>query len=91
MKPPRVPQILIGGLAALHKLFRASAKWRGMKREDVEEVIRLVPTPIRELICFLDRITGLWRYDFGEPFDDLPGEQMVFGTNSITRSIACST
>ena len=81
MKPPRVPDEFIGGLAALPELFRASAKWRGITREEVDEVIRLVPAPILELICFLDKLTSLWRYDYGEPFDNLPGEQIVFGTH----------
>lgn len=85
MKPPRVPEILIGGLAALPELFRASAKWRGISREEVDEVIHLVPPPILELICFLDRITGLWRYDYGEPFDKLAGGQVVFGANTYNE------
>lgn len=85
MKPPRVPEILIGGLAALPELFRASAKWRGISREKVDEVIRLVPAQILELMCFLDRITGLWRYDYGEPFDDLAGGQVVFGANTYNE------
>lgn len=85
MKPPRVPEILIGGLAALPELFHASAKWRGLSREEVEEVIRLVPAPILELICFLDRITKLWRYDYGEPFGDLAGGQVVFGANTYNE------
>ncbi len=81
MKHPRVPDQFIGGLAALPELFRASTTWRGMSHQEVEEVIRLVPPPIFESICFLDRLTSLWRYDYGEPFDNLPGNQMVFGTN----------
>jgi len=52
-----------------------------MSREEIDEVIRLVPAPILEEICFLDRLTSLWRYDYGEPFDDLPGNVKVFGTN----------
>lgn len=80
MKLPRVPEILVGGLAALPELFRASAKWRGLSRNQVEEVIRLVPGPIIDQVCFLDRLTGLWRYDYGEPFDNLAGDQVVLGT-----------
>jgi hypothetical protein len=34
-----------------------------------------------EELCFLDRLTSLWRYDYGEPFDNLPGDMKVFGTN----------
>ena len=81
MKLPRVPDQFIGGLASLPELFRASAKWRGMSHTEVEKVIRLVLPPILELVCFLDKMTSLWRYDCGEPFDNLPGDQVVFGTN----------
>ena len=78
---PRVPEQFIGGLADLAQLFRASAKWRGMSPSEVDEVIRLVPPPILELVCFLDKMTSLWRYDCRAPFDNLPGNQVVFGTN----------
>jgi hypothetical protein len=81
MKFPRVPDQFVGGLAALPELLRAAAKWRGMSHAEVEEVVRLVPPPIIESICFLDKLTSLWRYDCGEPFDRLPGNQVVFGTN----------
>jgi hypothetical protein len=77
---PRVPDVLVGGLGALPELFWASAKWRGMRREDVDEIVRLLPAPIRALTCFLDRLTGHWRYDYGEPFVGLPGGGIVFGT-----------
>jgi hypothetical protein len=85
MIPPRVPEAFVGGLAALPELFRASAKWRGMTREEVDEVVRLVPAPILELTCFLDRMTGLWRYDYGEPFHNLEGELVVFGANTYNE------
>lgn len=81
VKFPRVPDQFVGGLAALPELLRASAKWRGMSIVEVEEVVRLLPPPILESICFLDKLTSLWRYDCGEPFDNLPGNQVVFGTN----------
>lgn len=41
----------------------------------------MLRSPIRELMCFLDRLSGLWRYDFGEPFVELPGGGIVLGTN----------
>lgn len=81
MNLPRVPEILIGGVAELPELFFASARWRGLGRQDVEAIVRLVPHQIRALPCFLDRLTGLWRYDYGDPFVDLPGGGAVFGTN----------
>jgi len=80
MNLPRVPQILVGGFAVLPELFFASAKWRGAGRRHVEEVVGLAPEPIRNLTCFLDRLTGRWRYDYGEPFVGLPNGEMIFGT-----------
>jgi len=81
MNLPRVPQILVGGFAVLPELFFASAKWRGATRKHVGEVVSLVPESIRHLTCFLDRLTGRWRYDYGEPFVRLPSGDMIFGTN----------
>ncbi len=43
MKLLRVPEILVGGLAALPELFLASAKWRRIRRQDVDEIVRLMP------------------------------------------------
>jgi hypothetical protein len=43
-----------------------------------------VPAQIVKLICFFDRITGLWRYDYGEPFD-LAGGQVVFRGNTYNE------
>jgi hypothetical protein len=77
----RVPQYLVGGLAALPELFRATARWRGKSRDDVEQLVSIVPEKVRSLTCFLDRLTSLWRYDYGNPFVNLPGGGAVFGTH----------
>jgi hypothetical protein len=50
-----------------------------MTREEVGEIIGLVPERILEQVCFLDRMTSVWRYDYGDPLD-LTGNT-VFGTN----------
>lgn len=77
---PRVAQQLVGGVADLRSLFGAMGRYRGIARDDVAEIAALVPEPIANAPCFLDRLTGLWRYDFGEPLD-LPGEAAVMSTN----------
>jgi hypothetical protein len=81
MRLPRVPGILVGGIAALPELFLASATGKPERRSEIEEIVRLLPPEIRGLECFLDRLTGLWRYDYGEPFVNLPGGGTVIGTN----------
>jgi hypothetical protein len=80
MESPRVPDELMGGLALLPELFRASAKWRGLSREDIDEITALVPGEILQRLCFLDRLTSLWRYEYGQPFD-IGGGQILSGTN----------
>jgi len=81
MNLPRVPSALVGGVAALPDLFVALGKSRGIPIEDTRTIADLVPADIRATPCFLDRLTGIWRYDFGEPFVNLPGGGVVLGTN----------
>src|SRR5712692_175074 len=81
MRLPRVPEVLVGGIAALPDLFVAIATSRRLPRERAKNAAGMLPEVIRSAPCFLDRLTGLWRYDFGNPFDGLPGDQIVFGTH----------
>jgi hypothetical protein len=72
---------MVGGVAELRSLFVSLARYRGISREEVEQIIAIVPDQIKASPCFLDRMTGLWRYDYGEPFVLLPAGGLVFGTN----------
>src|SRR6266511_2962242 len=81
MNLPRVPSALVGGVAALPDLFVALARSRGIPREEARGIADLVPAQIKVAPCFLDRLTGIWRYDFGEPFVNLPGGGVVLGAN----------
>jgi hypothetical protein len=85
VKPPNVHERFVGGLADLRELFRASAKWRGISREEADEVSRLVPAQILELGCFLDRLSSEWRYDYGEPFALPGGQNLLFGVNTYNE------
>jgi len=80
MNFPRVPRSLVGGLADLQALFVSMAHYRGIDRSELEQVAALVPESISHVPCFLDRLTGVWRYDFGEPMG-LPGGDVVVSTN----------
>jgi hypothetical protein len=85
MKKLRVPDIFVGALADLSELFFAWAKRKGFGRQDAELILRLFPAPIQNLTCFLDRLTGLWRYEYGEPID-LPGGAPLFGTHMYQQA-----
>lgn len=80
MNLPRVPPEMVGGVADLRSLFASLGRYRGIPHKEVEEIAALVPQAIRTTPCFLDRLTGLWRYDFGEALT-LPGDSMVLSTN----------
>ncbi|MBI3021453.1 MAG: hypothetical protein HYY59_05600 [Candidatus Omnitrophica bacterium] len=41
----------------------------GVSRQDAEELFELLPRPVQQSPAFHDRITGLWKYDFGAPID----------------------
>lgn len=80
MKKPRVPGVFIGDLSSLPEVFEAIATNRGLTKRDAITAINLVPEAIRSSPCFLDKLTGIWRYDFGDPFV-LYDESLVFGTH----------
>lgn len=81
MRQPRVPSNFIGGIASLPDLLRSIAKGRGLSDQSADDFIVLIPENLRTSPCFLDRLTSLWRYDFGEPFDGLPNGRLVVGTH----------
>jgi hypothetical protein len=45
----------------------------------------LVPESIRELPCFLDRLTGIWRYDYGEAIEI--GDRKVIAYSNAKMSL----
>jgi len=70
---------MVGGLAYLPDLLDAECRRRGIDRTAATELIGTLPSSILEAPCFLDRLTSLWRYDFGEPF--VVGDQRAYGTH----------
>lgn len=78
---PRVPAVLVGELSTVPEILGRIARASGLMGEEAATVVRLCPRAIAEAPCFLDRRTGLWRYEFGLPFADLPGAGTVLGTH----------
>jgi hypothetical protein len=77
---PRFPPEFIGGFAEMFSLFRAICERQRLPSRYVERIFSLVPEPVRTLPCFLDRLTGLWRYDYGDPII-LPSGSTIIGTH----------
>ncbi len=65
--------------STLHERLFAEAKARGLSNEDTEEFISIVPKTLIDAGAFLDKMTNLWRYEFGVPYDI--GEDFVWGTH----------
>src|SRR5208337_4746487 len=80
MKKPRVPLAFIGDLASIPEVFKVITANRGLPTRDATTASNLLPEEIRSSPCFLDKLTRIWRYDFGVPFD-LHDKSLVFGTH----------
>jgi hypothetical protein len=80
MKKPRVPGVFIGNVSSITDIFKAIAKNRGLTTTDAINATNLIPGRLRSSPCFLDKLTGIWCYDFGEPFV-LDDGSLVFGTH----------
>lgn len=57
----------------------ADALSAGMAVQSVEALVALVPEPMQNAGAFLDKSTGLWRYEFGEPY--ILRDQYLLGTH----------
>ena len=60
------------------RLF-ADALSAGMTVQSADALVGLVPEPMQDAGAFLDKHKGLWRYEFGEPYE--LGKELLFGTH----------
>jgi hypothetical protein len=92
--PPRFPLEFIGGFAEMRALFYAVAQARGYPVGYSARIWEMLPAAIGSLPCFLDRITGLWRYEFGEPItvgtSSLVGTPMFPEVETLFDVIGCA-
>ena len=63
----------------LRNRFSAEAAMGGLSVEQANTLFSLVPAPLANAGAFLDKMTGLWRYEFGLPYD--VAEKLVWGTH----------
>lgn len=63
----------------LKDLLVASMRVHGLPQAVIDSQLASVPPPLVDAKTFLDRMTGLWRYEFGEPYE-LNGE-LMFGVH----------
>lgn len=64
---------------ALRDSLIAEAKYRGLTDAEIDAILSIVPQRLIDAGSFLDRMTGLWRYEFGIPYN--VGRKIVWGTH----------
>lgn len=68
MKVDEIFPHVVGDRSTLKERLLRSYLDRGISQEDTEKVLADIPAPILDAGAFLDKMTGLWRYEFGIPF-----------------------
>jgi hypothetical protein len=76
----------VAGLAEFSNLFVSIELLRGRDRPAAEALVGMVPAVLRQVPCFLDRMTGRWLYDFGEPVTTTTG--YVWGVGKTWHDLA---
>jgi hypothetical protein len=72
------PAVVTAKSTLIKCLFSEGAA-RGLSNEEIKAIISIVPKTLIEACTFLDKLTGLWRYEFGVPYDI--AENLVWGTH----------
>ncbi|MDP3125027.1 MAG: hypothetical protein Q8M84_05270 [Thiobacillus sp.] len=61
--------VVIAEKSTLRDRLLAEGAAVGLTPEQTAQFVALVPEPLISTGAFLDKLTGLWRYEFGVPFD----------------------
>jgi len=70
---------VVADKSTLKERLVAEAKARGLSNDDTKEIVSIVPKALIDADAFLDKLTNLWRYEFGIPYDI--GSDFVWGTH----------
>lgn len=85
------PQV-VGDRISLMEHLLCSALGRGLSPEDAKKDLAEIPAPLIAAGAFLDKMTGMWRYEFGLPFtingSYVWGTHMWVPVDHLIRAIA---
>jgi len=79
MKIEEVCPEVIGALGSLKDSLRQSLLSLGVAADEAAGIVAEIPAPLIDSGAFLDKMTGLWRYEFGLPFTI--GTSQVWGAH----------
>lgn len=69
----------VDGIAKLRDRLIIEGTARGLGVDDIEKTISDLPSELLSTGCFLDKLTGLWRYEYGVPWA-IGLNQSLYGT-----------
>jgi hypothetical protein len=72
---------IVGDIASLERVLGDTAEQQGVERKAAEDLFQLLPPSLQASEAFFDRLTGLWRYEFGCPLEVVSGTQVILGTH----------
>jgi len=70
---------VVGEKDTLRNRFLAAADSHGLAEDQANALVSTIPEPLASAGAFLDKMTGLWRYEFGLPYDI--ADDLVWGTH----------
>ena len=73
---PRV----VGATAPLVARLASEAQAQGLSRDEAAMILAALPPNLRQAMCFNDRLTGVWKYEFGEPLELPRTQTLLWGT-----------
>ena len=73
------PQV-VAARALLPERIAAEAASHAIPEQFVNVLLSIIPAEMKDCGCFLDRLTNLWRYEYGLPFT-LGEDQLLWGTH----------
>jgi hypothetical protein len=77
----RAPSLFCKDVKDLKSAFIIVARQFCISEEEALRLYNLLPQSLQKVPAFHDKLTNLWRYDFGEPIDQLPNNQVVIGAH----------
>jgi hypothetical protein len=79
MRVSRAPKEFVGGTADFTNLAVSLELIRGRSKDDTSVLLSMVPEPLRQVPCFIDRLSEVWLYDFGEAMKTTQGSAIGVG------------
>ena len=92
MNKPRVPEQFYSETSHLFGAMKIIGTSLGKTTAEIEAIVRLLPQHLKETVAFVDRLSNIWRYDFGEPYVSDKKQPFMIGTDQfppVERLLCC--